>query len=99
MKRKFIPFAFGIVVAILLSFLPMYPLWAEGREFTESGEALYHELQFVSVKGYYEYAQYARTAWSEATKVVYVLLTIINLLVLLFFSWLSVKVLRKWITR
>jgi len=98
MKIKFIP-AFGVVIAILFSFLPIYPLWVEGREFTQSGESLYHELQFVSMYAYYEYAQYARTAWSEVTKVVYVLLAIINLLVLYFLSWLAVRALRKWIAR
>ena len=87
------------MIAILLSLLPVYPLWVEGRQFTQSGESLYHELQFVSVKGYYEYAQYARTAWSEATQIVYILLGIANPLVLLFLAWLAVKVLRKWTTR
>jgi len=87
------------VIAILLSFLPVYPLWVEGRQFTQLGESLYHELQFVSVKGYYEYAQSARTAWSEATRVIYVLLAIVNPLVLLSLSWLAVGVVRKWTTR
>ena len=99
MKDNFIPLAFGVVVAILLSLLPIYPLWVEGREFTQSGESLYHELQFVSMSAYYEYAQYAQTAWSEATKVVYVLLAIVNPLVLYFLSWLAVRALRKWTTR
>jgi len=99
MKSKFVPLAFGIVFAILLSFLPIYPLWVEGREFTQSGESLYHELQFVSMRGYYEYAQYARTAWSEVTKVVYIVLAIVNPLVLLALSWLAVRALRKWTTR
>ena len=99
MKSKFVPLAFGIVIAILLSFLPIYPLWVEGRQFTQSGESLYHELQFVSMPEYYEYAQYARTAWSEATRVVYILLAIVNPLVLLFLSWLAVRALRKWTTR
>jgi hypothetical protein len=82
MKSKLIPLTLGVVIAILLSFVPIYPLWVEGRQFTQSGESLYHELQFVSVRAYYEYAQYAQTAWSEATKVVYVLLAIVNPLVL-----------------
>jgi len=99
MKTKFVPFVLGVVIAILLSFLPIYPLWVEGREFTQSGESLYYELQFVSMHGYYEYAQYARTAWSKATQVVYGLLAIVNLLVLYFLSWLAVRLLRKWITR
>lgn len=99
MKSKFAPLAFGVVIAILLSLIPIYPLWVEGRQFTESGESLYHEWQFVSMYAYYEYAQYARTAWSEATKVVYILLAIVNPLVLLFLSWLIVRVWRKWITR
>ena len=99
MKGKFIPLAFGVVIAILLSLLPIYPLWGEGREFTQTGESLYHELQFVSMYAYYEYAQYARTAWSEATKVFYVLLAIVNPLVLLLLSWLAVRALRKWTTR
>ena len=99
MKSKFVPLALGVVIAILLSLLPIYPLWVEGRQFTQSGESLYHELQFVSMHAYYEYAQYARTAWSEATKVVYILLAIINPLVLLSLSWLAVRALRKWITR
>ena len=99
MKSKFVPLALGVVIAILLSFLPIYLLWVEGREFAQTGESLYHELQFVSMGEYYEYAQYARTAWSEATKVVYVLLAIVNLLVLLFLSWLTVKILRKWTNR
>jgi hypothetical protein len=71
----------------------------EGREFTQLGESLYHELQFVSMQAYYEYAQYAQTAWSEATKVVYVLLAIVNPLVLLALSWLAARALRKWTTR
>ena len=99
MKSKFVPLALGVVIVILLSLLPVYPLWMEGREFTQSGETLYHELQFVSMYVYYEYAQYARTAWSEATKVVYVLLAIVNPLVLLSLSWLAVRALRKWTTR
>jgi len=99
MKSKFILLVLGIVIAILLSLLPMYPLWVEGRQFTQSGESLYHELQFVSMQAYYEYAQYARTAWSEATQVVYVLLAIVNSLVICFLSWLAVRVLRKWTTR
>ena len=99
MKIKFIPLALGIVIAILLSFLPVYPLWVEGREFTQSGESLYHGWQFVSISGYYEYTQYARTAWSESTKVAYVLLAIVNPIVLLYLVWLAVRALRKWITR
>ena len=99
MKSKFVPLAFGVVIAILLSFLPIYPLWVEGRQFTQTGESLYHEWQFVSMPGYFEYAHYARTAWSEATKVVYVLLAIVNPLVLVFLAWLTVRALRKWITR
>ena len=99
MKSKFISLALGVGIAILLSLLPIYPLWVEGREFTQSGESLYHELQFVSMHAYYEYAQYARTAWSEATKFVYILLAIVNPLVLLSLSLLAVRALRKWTTR
>ena len=99
MKSKFVPFALGAGIAILLSLPPIYPLWVEGRQFTQTGESLYHELQFVSMRGYYEYAQYAQTAWSEATKVVYVLLAIANPLVVLILSWLAVRALRKWTTR
>ena len=99
MKNKFVPFAFGLVIAILISFLPMYPLWVEGRQFTQSGESLYHEWQFVSMYAYFEYTQYARTAWSESTKVVYVLLAIVNPLVVLSLSWLAARALRKWITQ
>ena len=87
MKNKFVPLVLGVVIAILLSPLPIYPLWVEGRQFTQSGESLYHELQFVSVSAYYEYAQYARTAWSEATKVIYIVLAILN--PLLFASFLG----------
>ena len=99
MKSKFAPLALGVVIATLLSLLPIYPLWVEGRQFTQAGESLYHELQYVSMRGYFEYDQYAQTAWSEATNVVYVLLAIVNPLVLLFIAWLAVSVLRKWITR
>jgi hypothetical protein len=98
MMGKVIPLVIGILIAILLSFLPIYPLWVEGRQFTQSGESLYHELQFVLIYAYYEYARYARTAWSEATKVVYVLLAIVNPLVPLSLSWLAVRALRKWVT-
>jgi len=49
MKSKFVPLALGVVIAILLSFLPIYLLWVEGREFAQTGESLYHELQFVSM--------------------------------------------------
>ena len=99
MKSKIAFLALGIVIAILLSLLPIYPLWAEGRQFTQTGESLYHEWQFVSISGYYEYTQYARTAWSESTKVAYVLLAIVNPIVLLYLVWLAVRALRKWITR
>ena len=99
MKSKFVSLAFGIVIAILLSFLPIYPLWVEGRQFARSGESRYHEWQFVSMQAYYEYAQYAQTAWSKATKFVYILLAIVNPVVLLSLSWLAVRVLRKWTTR
>ena len=99
LKSKFVPFALGVVIAILLSFLPIYPLWVEERQFTQSGELLYHEWQFVSIREYYEYAQYAQTAWSEATKVVYIVLAIVNPLVVCLLAWLAVRVLRKWITR
>ena len=99
MKSKLIPLTLGVVIAILLSFVPIYPLWVEGRQFTQSGESLYHELQFVSMHAYFEYSQYARTAWSEPTKVVYVILAIINPLVILFLSWLTVRILRKWTTQ
>ena len=97
MKSKFISVVFGVGIAILISFLPVYPLWTEGREFTQSSESLYHELQFVSMYTYYEYAQYARTAWSQATKVVYILLAIVNPLVVLLLALLAVRALRKWI--
>jgi hypothetical protein len=99
MKSKFASLALGMAIAIILSLLPIYPLWVEGRQFTQSGESLYHEVQFVSMSAYYEYAQYARTAWLEATMVVYVLLAIVNPLVLLSLAWLAVRVLRKWTTR
>lgn len=99
MKSKFTLLAFGLVIAILLSFLPIYPLWMEGRQSTQSGESLYHELQFVSMHAYYEYAEYARTAWAEVTKVVYVILAIVNPLVLIFLSWLAVRAFRKWTAR
>jgi hypothetical protein len=98
MKNNFIPFAFGMGIVILLSLLPIYPLWVEGSEFTQSGESLYHELQFVSLHAYYEYAQYIRIAWSEATQVVYVLLAIVNPLVIILLALLAVRALRKWIT-
>ena len=95
MKSKLIPLTLGVVIAILLSFVPIYPLWVEGRQFTQSGESLYHELQFVSMHAYFEYSQYARTAWSEATKVVYIFLAIRTPLVVLFLAWLAARVLRK----
>jgi len=99
MKGKFIPFVLAIVIAILFSFLPFFPLWAEGRQITQSGESLYHELQFVSVREYYDYAQYARTAWSETTKVVYVILALVNLLLLCIVSRLSLRAIRKQLAR
>jgi len=99
MRSKFVPLALGVVITILLSFLPFYPLWVEGRQFTQSGESLYHELQFVSMRAYYEYAQYAQTAWLETTRVVYFLLAFINPFVLLSFCWLAVRAFRKWTAR
>jgi hypothetical protein len=63
MRSKFDYLALGMVIAILLSLLPIYLLWTEGRQFTQSGESLYHEWQFVSMHAYYEYVQYAQTAW------------------------------------
>lgn len=99
MKGDFVPLALGVAIAILLSFLPIYPLWVEGRQFTQTVESLYHEWQFASMQAYFEYAQYARTAWSEATQIVYILLAIANLIVICFLSWLVVRVLRRRMTR
>jgi hypothetical protein len=99
MISKFVPLVLGVVLATLLSFLPVYPLWVEGRQITQSGESLYHEVQFVSMQAYYGFAQYAQTAWSEATKVVYILLAIVNPLVLYFLSWLAIRASRKRTTR
>ena len=91
MKNKIIMLGLVMVIAFLLSLLPIYPLWVEGREFTQSGESLYHEWQFVSIRGYYDYAQYAQTAWLESTKVVYILLAITNPLVLVSVVGLAVR--------
>ena len=87
MKNRIIVLGLGIVIAFLLSFLPIYPLWVEGRQFTQSGESLYHEWQFVSLSEYYQSSIYAQTAWLELTKVVYILLAIVNPLVLVLSVW------------
>ena len=87
-----------IVAAFLLSFLPIYPLWVEGRQFTQSGESLYHEWQFVSLSEFYESSIYAQTAWLESTKVVYILLAVVNPLVLIlsvWFAWRGLQLFRN----
>ena len=99
MKNKIIMLGLVMVIAFLLSLLPIYPLWVEGREFTQSGESLYHEWQFVSIRGYYESLQYAQTAWLESTKIVDILLAIVNPLVLIFLSWFLMSTLQKMLIR
>jgi len=86
MKSKFDPLAFGVVIVILFSLLPIYPLWMEGRQFTQSGESLYHEWQFVSLIEYYDAYVYAQNAWQEITKTIYFVLAILNPALLIFVS-------------
>lgn len=71
-----------ILVFVLLSLLPIFPLLVEGREFSQAGELLYQEWKLVSVREYYEYAQYAQSAWLDSTKVAYTLLALIYSLIL-----------------
>lgn len=71
-----------ILVFVLLSLLPIFPLLVEGREFSQAGESLYQEWRLVSVREYYDYAQYAQSAWLDSTKVAYTLLALIYSLIL-----------------
>jgi hypothetical protein len=86
MKSKLLPLALGVVIAILLSLLPIYPLWVEGRQITQSGESLYHEWQFVSLIGYCDAHIYAQYAWQEITKSIYFVFAILNPVLLIFIS-------------
>jgi len=87
MKSNFASLVLAVAIAILLSLLPIYPLWVEGRQFTQSGESLYHEWQFGSLNEYYESHIYAQTAWQGTTKVVYYVLAVVNPVIAIFISW------------
>lgn len=72
----------AILVFALLSLLPIYPLLVEGRETSSVGESLYQEWMLVSIREYFDYAQYAQSAWLDSTKVAYPLLALIYSLIL-----------------
>lgn len=89
MNSKFVLLVLCVALAILLSLLPIYPLLVEGREISSAGESLYQEWRFVSIPEFFNYAQFARTAWQDSTKVTYALLAVIHSLVLLSLSWFA----------
>ena len=83
--------ALAIIIFIVLSLLPIYPLLVEGREISSAGESLYQEWRLVSLGEYFEYARFARAAWLESTSGVYYALLIGYVVVLSICSLLSAK--------
>jgi len=81
----------AIIIFIVLSLLPIYPLLAEGREISSAGESLYQEWRLVSLGEYFEYARFARAVWLESTSVVYYALLIGYVVVLSICSLLGAK--------
>lgn len=88
-----------IIFAFLLSLLPIYPLWAEGREISQTGETLYQELRFVSLAEYNASEIFARNAWGKPILVIYIVLKIVNYIALFTISWLSALLLVGLIKR
>ncbi|HMU91405.1 MAG TPA: hypothetical protein PKE35_02820 [Anaerolineales bacterium] len=99
MPARVATFVFGIVFAVLFSWLPVYPLLIEGREISESGESLYQEWRFVPLAEYNDSAIFARSAWQKSVRATYVVTTIVNYLVLFGASWgiasLGVRIIKK----
>ena len=58
MVRKILIFVVSIVIPVLLTQLPIFPLVVELREITETGEALLQEWTFVSMPEFYDAARF-----------------------------------------
>lgn len=99
MNKTVVSIILTILIFVFLSFLPIFPMLLEGREFSSSGESLYHEWRLVSLGEYYELAIFARSAWREITKIVYYTLAVVHPVVTIFVSWFVGRIGLKLIGR
>ena len=98
-QGQVITLGIALILVILLSRLPMWPLWVEGQQFTESGESLYHSWQYVSMIEFFDSYIYVQNAWDDSTTVAYAVLFAINSVFLVSFSWFAASWLRRKLVR
>ncbi|MCC6499260.1 MAG: hypothetical protein IT313_03225 [Anaerolineales bacterium] len=87
MNKIVVSIILTILIFVFLSFLPIFPMLVEVREFSSSGESLYQKWRFVSLGEYHDSAIFARSAWLEITKIVYYTLAVVYPVVAIFVSW------------
>ncbi len=87
MNKTVVSIILTILIFVLLSFLPIFPMLVEEREFSSVGESLYQEWRLVSLGEYYDSAIFAHSAWRETTKVVYYALAVVHPVVAFLISW------------
>ncbi|MBV6452280.1 MAG: hypothetical protein MHPDNHAH_03036 [Anaerolineales bacterium] len=88
MNKTVVSVILTILIFVFLSFLPIFPMLVEIREFSSTGESLYQEWRLVSLGEYYESAIFARSAWRETTKIVYYALAVVHPVVAFLVSWI-----------
>ena len=91
MNKPIFNIILAIIIFVVLSLLPIYPMLVEGREISSTGESLYQEWRLVNLGEYFEYARFANAAWLESTSGVYYALLIGYVVTLSVCSILSAK--------
>jgi hypothetical protein len=80
-----------IIAGLILSFLPFFPLLVEGRDISQEGESLYQEWRMVSLKEFYDYAQFAMVAWLDSTKIIFLFFAVIYPIFIFAIPWLVAR--------
>ena len=95
MLKRFLAPIVALVLLILVAQIPIFPLLVEVRSFSQDGESLSQDLQFVSIPEFYHSAIYARTAWLDSTLYFYIALFVLNHATLLVLFWICTNVLKR----
>ena len=95
MIRKILIFVVSIVIPVLLTQLPIFPLVVELREITETGESLLQEWTFVSLPEFYDAARFAQSGWLESTWNNYLILGLLNHLGLILVFFIARSILSR----
>lgn len=98
MNKTVVSVILTILVFSFLSFLPVFPILVEVREFSSAGESLYQEWRLVSLGEYYDSAIFVRSVWRETTKIVYYALAVVHPAVTILVSWFVGRVGLKALT-